>query len=456
MDRKWGTLISCCLSCFMAWLDYYIVNIALPAIETDLSATLSQLQWVVNAYTVSLIALIVTMGRLSDWIGRKNLHLASIGAFGIFSYFCGSSTSPNELIFWRLMQGIAAAALIPTALALISHAFPGKEKGKAIGIWSGITGIAMAVGPMIGGFLVSALNWSWIFYINIPLSAISILVTALFASETYRGGSAQKIDPKGFCLLTLGLVALLFSLMEAPDLGWLSGKSIGLYAATVLFLGWFYKAEQTSASPIIPFAIFNNCSFFCGTIVLFCLIFSMSASMFLIPLYLMQVRHIDPYVAGMIILPLTVAIAIISPFAGKLMGRFKAKELMLAGMAFYCLSTIFQAFIGESTSLSYLLISYVLLGVGWGISRPPATTTAIASASHQFAGTATGVLWSVQNIGGALGIALTVTIFRKIYETASDATSFLAGYHTSMWILSAFSFACIAVLVFYLRPKRVA
>lgn len=455
MERKWGTLLGCCFSCFTAWLDYSIVNIALPSIEISLKATVANLQWVINAYMLAMIVFIVTLGRLADWIGRKKVNVIAIGAFGLFSLFCGLSPSANWLIAWRFFQGITAAALVPSSLALISHAFPGPEKGKAIGIWSTITGLAVAAGPVIGGFLISSFGWPWIFFINVPIALVSLFICIYFATESHGAGDgAQRIDFKGFALFTIGLMSFIFSLMHAPDWGWLSYKSLICYLMACLFLGWFYRSEKRSVSPIIPFAIFNNCSFFCSTMLMFTMVFALSSDLFLIPLYLLQVRDTTPSLAGFYVLALTAPIVLISPLTGHLMNRFSTKRLMIVGLVIYCLSTIFQAFITAESSTLFLLISYALLGIGWAIARPPATTTAIASTSHHFAATATGVLWSVQNIGGAISIALTITIFRKIFETTSNTESFMAGYQTAMWMLSALSLVCLVTLVIYMRSKQ--
>ncbi|MGE5195726.1 MAG: MFS transporter [Anaerolineae bacterium] len=254
-SSKWGTLISCSLSCFVVWLDFAIVNTALPAIEKDLSASLVQLQWVMNAFILAVTVLIVTFGRLSDHLGRRMMNIVGVCFFGLSSLLAGLAQSPEGLIFYRLMQGAASAAIIPSALALISHAFPGKEKGRAIGFWSGIGGFGMAAGPAVGGFLVSALSWRWIFYINVPFAIASAILSAFFAKESRLESGSQKIDIKGFFLLTVGLSALIFCLMHAPDWGWINEKTILFIIGAFISLIWFYQSEQRSSSPIIPFSL---------------------------------------------------------------------------------------------------------------------------------------------------------------------------------------------------------
>jgi EmrB/QacA subfamily drug resistance transporter len=452
-DRsKWGTLISCSLSCFVVFLDFAIVNTAVPAIEKGLSASMVQLQWVMNAFNLAITVLIVTFGRLSDYIGRRMMNILGVSCFGLFSLLAGLAESPEWLIFCRFMQGAASAAITPSALALISHAFLGKEKAKAIGIWSGIAGFGMAAGPAVGGFLVSALSWRWIFYINVPFAITSALLSRMFAKECRQESGGQKIDLKGFFLFTAGLGALVFCLMHVPDWGWASEKTILLAAAALVFFVWFYSSEQRSPSPLIPFALLFNREFLCPTLVMFGLVFVFTSDLFLIPLYLIQIRHQAAYQAGLMILSITACIAFLSPYVGHLMAKISAKKLMIIGLSFFCVSTILQSFFLATTSLYFVLASLILLGMGWGITRTPATTTAIASAPHHFAGTATGVLWSVQNAGGVLSIAIILTIFRKIFETDSDPNSFMSGYQLAMWILSAITLATILTIALYMKP----
>ena len=434
-------------------MDYAIVNTALPAIQKDLSASMVELQWVMNAFNLAITVLIVTFGRLSDHIGRRMMNILGVSCFGLFSLLAGLAESPEWLIFCRFMQGAASAAITPSALALISHAFPGKEKAKAIGIWSGIGGIGMAAGPAVGGFLVSALSWRWIFYINVPFAITSAILSAMLAKESRQESGGQKIDLKGFVLFTAGLGALVFCLMYAPAWGWASEQTILFATAAVVFLTWFYVSEQHSPSPLIPFALLFNRGFLCPTLVMFGLVFVFSSDLFLIPLYLIQIRQQAAYQAGLMILSTTICITLLSPYAGRLMAKISAKKLMIIGLSFFCMSTILQAFFLANTSLFFVLTSLILLGIGWGITRTPATTTAIASAPHHFAGTATGVLWSVQNAGGALSIAIILTIFRKIFENGSDPNSFMAGYQLAMWILSAITLATILIISVYMKPQ---
>jgi EmrB/QacA subfamily drug resistance transporter len=449
---KWGILLSCSMSCFVCWLDFAIVNTALPAIEKDLSASFVELQWLMNAITFAFTVLVVTFGRISDQIGRKMMNIIGVVCFGFFSLFAGIAKSPEWLIIGRALQGVASAMIIPSALALISHAFPGEQKGKAIGIWSGITSFGMAAGPAIGGFLVSALSWRWIFYINVPIAILSAILSAFYASESRLKSNGSKIDIKGLLLLTGGLGALIFSFMHAPDWGWESLKTLFLIASAIILLAGFYFSELHSPTPIIPFALLLNPTFFLPTLVMVGLVFVFTSDLFLLPLYLIQIHKLAAYQAGLIIFSITACMSIVSPFIGNLIGKIGAKKLILMGLVFFGMSTILQAYFRVDTSLYFIIASLVLLGIGWGIARPPATSTAIASAPHQYAGTATGVLWSVQNTGSVFSIAIVMTIFRMIFLAKSTPDAFIEGYKVSMHILSAVTLATILIIAIYMKP----
>ncbi len=452
---KYGTLISCGLSCFICWLDFAIVNTALPAIEKDLSASLLQLQWVINAFVLGITVTIVTLGRISDLHGRRLINILGVIVFGLSSLFAGLAETPAILVLCRTFQGIATAAIIPSSLALISHNFPQEERARAIGIWSMITALGMSLGPVLGGIFVSTLSWRWIFYVNVPISLASVIVSMFFVKESRHETASRKIDWKGVCLMTIGLVCLVGGLMHAPDWGWEDVKTWGSFVIAVLALLWFYRSEIKSKNPTIPFALFANPGFLYSTMVVMCLVFVFSAAMFLMPLYLMNIRHVEPYLAGLMLLPFTGSIALFSPFVGHWADKkISSKALMLIGLIIYVISTIMQIWFFPETSAYFVLASFMLLGLGWAFARNPATATALASAPHQFAGTAAGVIWTVQNSGGALSIAITITMFRTIFEATSTPESFLAGYHDAMWLLSAVTLLTFLILLFY--KKRAA
>jgi EmrB/QacA subfamily drug resistance transporter len=449
MERSspWKTLVSCSLSCFVVQLDFAIVNTALPAIQDSLSASLSALQWVINAFILALTVSIVTWGRLADLWGRRLINNVGIGAFGLASLGAGLAHSATELILFRSLQGVATAAVIPSAIALISHAFPAGKKGKAIGIWSSISAIGMAIGPVMGGVFVHFLSWRWIFYVNVPIALISLVMNLLFVAESRHEGAVKKIDGKGVALLFIGLLFLIGGLMHAPDWGWESGRTWGAFALAFGALFWFYKSEKKSPHPTIPFALFMNPGFLYASGVLVCLMFVFTAALFLLPLYLMNIHHNTALAAGLMLFPITGSIVLFSPVVGHYIDKISANKLMLVGLALYLISTCMQLWFFPETSLYFIIGALFLLGCGWACARNPATTQALASSPHHLAGTAAGVLWTLQNAGGALSIAITGTLFRTLFETTSSPASFLQGYHAAMGLLFAVTLLTALILM---------
>jgi len=452
--NKWATLISCSLSCFLGFVDFAIVNTALPVIQNSLGASMMQLQWVISAYNLALCTMIVMQGRLADLWGRRRMNQLGVIAFGVSSLFAGLSPNPGWLIFWRVVQGLSTAAVIPSALALITHTFPQTERGKAIGIWSSITGLGWAVGPVLGGFLVSALSWRWIFYINIPFVAICLLLNLLFVKESRDESAEKKIDLKGVLLLTLGICSLVYAFINAPDWEWKSMHSIAFIGFGCVCLILFYFSEKQSKNPTIQFHLFANRTFFSCTLVLFCNLFIMSAIFFLAPLYLQNIQHQAPFIAGLMLLPITACIVLFSPFIGHLVDKFSAKKLMQTGLILYFLGIYMQSYFYAKSSIAFILISFFLLGLAWAFVRNPATTKGIGSVPPQMAGTATGVIWTIQNIGGALGVALAVTVFRMLYETTHNTYSFLLGYQYGMRFLCALAALAFFAITVFMKEKR--
>jgi EmrB/QacA subfamily drug resistance transporter len=437
-DRlKWGTLISCSISCFVGFLDYAIVNTALPAIQESLSASVLELEWVMNAFILMMVVFLASTGRIADLLGRRYINILGLILFFFASLLCSLAWNPAVLIFGRMVQGIAIAAVFPSSVALIHNAFPAEEKGKALGIWSSITGIGLALGPVVGGILVSALNWRWIFYINLPLAALSIALNYLFVKESKDAHAIKKIDPKGFLLLTIGTASLVTAFMHLLDWGWDSPKTLSLFAVALIGLSWFYFSERKCPYPIIPFESFAHPIFLFSSAVVFSWNFFTVPALFFIPLYLQTIRHETPYLSGLALLPITGMVALLSPIVGKMLSNISAKWLILCGFFLYLISAAMQAFFRADSSLYWILTSVFLIGVAWPLLRIPATTRGVAALPPHLSGTAAGVLWTVQNIGAAVGLAITGSVFRAYYE--NTAPTFMSGYRAAMWLLAAVS-----------------
>lgn len=438
-STKWGTLFSASIACFVAFIDFAIVNTALPAIQEELSASLLELQWMMNAFVLAVSVLMVTMGRIADLFGRRFINVIGVVIFGLFSLLAGMAFDPVFLVLCRLMQGISTAIIIPSSMALISHAFPANEKGKAIGIWGSITGIGLAIGPVLGGFIVSGLDWRWIFYINIPFVLLSLILSFLFVKESRDENSEKKIDWRGFACITIGISTLVVGLIQAPDWGWSNFYTLSCFTISLIAFIGFYFSEKKSRSPIIPPEVFSNRTFAGCAIALFCMVFFVWSTFFLMPQYLQNIRKEEPYVVGLMLLPITATLAILSPLAGRGADLFSTKKIILFGVLFMTLSSLGQTFFLEQSPLWLVLGSFIAMGIAWALVSNPAVAKGIGSMPHHLSGTATGVLWTVQNIGGSIGLALAGTIFRSSYQLDPSVATFLSGYHNAMWLLVAVS-----------------
>lgn len=451
---KWGTLLSASIACFVAFIDFAIVNTALPAIQKELSASVLELQWMMNAFVLAVSVLMVTMGRLADLFGRRLLNIIGILIFGLFSLLAGMAFNPVFLILCRLMQGVSTAVIIPSSLALISHAFPDNEKGKAVGFWSAITGVGLAIGPVLGGFIVSGLNWHWIFYINIPFVLASLILNFLVVRESHDESAEKKIDWRGCFFITVGISALVVGLIQAPDWGWASFAAITFFAIAAIAFICFYFSEKKSHYPILPPQLFANKTFASCAVALFCMVFFIWAAFFLMPLYLQNIRKEEPYMVGLMLLPITATLAILSPVAGHGGDVLSPKKLILFGLLCLVLAALGQGFFQPQSSLWLVLGSFIAMGIAWAFVTNPAVAKGIGSMPHHLSGTATGVLWTVQNIGGAIGLALTGTIFRSIYQPHHSVTSFLSGYHSAMWLLVAVSLATFITVALLMKKTQ--
>ena len=377
--------------------------------------------------------------------------------FGLVSLIAGTTSSTAVLIICRLFQGIGCAAIIPSSLALISHAFPPEEKGKAVGIWSGITAIGTVLGPVVGGILVSSVGWRWIFFINIPFVAASLLLSFRYVKESKNTTSEKKIDPLGFSLLTIGISALVIGLMHTLDWGWTSPYTLLCFFLALAALVWFYHSENKCPYPIIPFSAFSNRTFFSCVAVLFCMFFIIVPSFFLIPLYLQVVRGEPAYIAGLMLLPITGLLALFSPILGNWFDIFSPKNLILAGLLCLFIIAVLQSFFQVDTSPVIILISLSFMGLGWAFGRNPATTQGLTALPMHLSGAATGVVWTFLNLGSSLGLAIAGTVFRAFYEPSKTDASFMLGYHWATLILAAmgaFIFLFIAIWREEPLPKK--
>ena len=404
-NRRWWTLGAMCFALFMVMLDNTVVNVALPSIQKDLRSSISGLEWTVNAYTLSFAVLLVTGGRLGDIFGRRRMFLFGVVAFGLSSAFIGFSQSSAWLVAGRAAQGIGAAFMMPATLSIISNAFPPQERGKAIGTWAGVSAMALAIGPVVGGFLVENVSWQSIFFLNVPVAIVAVFVTVAATRESRDETSTHQVDLPGVLTISVGLGTLVLALVEGNAWGWSSAAILALLGASAVALVAFAVAEVRSPEPMVDFTFFRSKSFLGANLVAFIVSFAMLAMFFFIALYMQNVKGYSPLQAGVRFLPSTAVIIFAGPIAGRLTDRIGPKPLMTIGLLTVAASMFWQGHLTPDTSYSFLVGAFVLMGLGMGLVMSPMSTAAMNAVEPTKAGVASGILSMSRMVGGTFGVA---------------------------------------------------
>jgi EmrB/QacA subfamily drug resistance transporter len=405
-NRRWWALGAMCFALFMIMLDNTVVNVALPSIQRGLHASTASLEWTVNAYTLSFAVLLVTGGRLGDLFGRRRVFLAGVIVFALSSGAIGFSPSDTWLVGWRAVQGAGAALMMPATLSIITNAFPPAERGKAIGTWAGVSAMALAIGPVVGGFLVESVSWQSIFFLNLPVAAGAIVIT-LFAVRESRDETVERtVDVPGVLTLTIGLAALVLALVEGNSWHWGSARELVLYAVALAGLASFAVVERRRRAPMVDFSFFRSRTFLGANIVAFIVSFAMLAMFFFLALYLQNIRHYSPLQAGLRFLPSTLMIVLIAPIAGRLADRIGPRPLITFGLLSVSGALFWQSHLTVSSGYGTLLPGLVLMGIGMAFVMSPMSTAAMNSVEQTKAGVASGILSMSRMVGGTFGVAV--------------------------------------------------
>jgi EmrB/QacA subfamily drug resistance transporter len=403
--RRWWTLGAVSLGLFMIMLDNTVVNVALPSIQKDLHSSISGLEWTVNAYTLSFAVLLVTGGRLGDIFGRRRMFLFGVVVFGLSSAFIGFSQSEAWLVAGRAAQGVGAAFMMPATLSIISNAFPPQERGRAIGTWAGVSAMALAIGPVVGGFLVENVSWQSIFFLNVPVAALAVVVTLAATRESRDESSTHHVDFPGVTAVTVGLAALVLALVQGNSWGWGSARIVGLLAISAIALIAFAIVERRVLEPMVDFRFFRSRSYLGANIVAFIVSFAMLAMFFFLALYMQNIKGYSPLEAGVRFLPSTAVIILAGPIAGRLTDRIGPKPLMTLGLLVVAASLFWQGHLTPDTSYSFLVGAFVLMGLGMGLVMSPMSTAAMNAVEPAKAGVASGILSMSRMVGGTFGVA---------------------------------------------------
>ncbi|MDR2989549.1 MAG: MFS transporter [Providencia alcalifaciens] len=404
-------IIAVCLGTFMATLDISIVNVALPAIGQELSTNLSMLQWVIDAYALCLSALILSVGPLSDRYGRKRVWLVGIAIFTLGSLICALASNIQWLLFGRAVQGIAAAALIPGALSIITQAFSNDiERIKVIGIWSAVSALSLIIGPILGGFLVDTFDWTTIFIINIPIGLLTLVLGWLGITESADPDKAA-LDPVGQLLSIVALGGLTYGLIEAGELGWDNSWTLGSLALGAVALLGFVAVELKAARPLLPLYLFKkNPDFFQYNIASFALGFATYSNVFFIALFLQKGQGWGAFEAGLRMAPEFIAMALFSFSFGRLSGRYSVRNIMIIGFLLIALSSMLLTRVNADTDYFLIAVTLLILGAGMGMATPAIGALVMSSVEKAYSGIASAVMNALRQTGMTLGIALLGTL----------------------------------------------
>jgi EmrB/QacA subfamily drug resistance transporter len=425
MARKWWTLIAVCVATFMLLLDITVVNVALPDIQKDLDASLSSLQWVVDAYSLTLAAFLLTAGSLADRIGRRRVFTAGFAIFTFASFLCGISGDATLLNLARGLQGVGGAAMFATSLALIAQEFQGRERGTAIGAWGATIGGAVAIGPLVGGALTEGFGWEWIFFVNVPIGIGAIVLTTTQLANL-RAPDPKPIDWPGLATFSLGLFALIFGLIRGNPEGWSSPQIVATLGAAAVLLVAFVVIELRRDTAMLDLSLFRKPAFAGVSVVAATLSAGMFAMFLYLTLYIQDVLGYSPLGAGAIFLPLTLLSFFVAPVAGKLSARIPVRILLGVGLGLVSLGLLLMHGVALGDEWTTLLAGFLVAGAGVGMANPGIASTAIGVVSPARAGMASGINNTFRQVGIATGVAALGAVFQsqvstKLAELAPNA-----------------------------------
>jgi EmrB/QacA subfamily drug resistance transporter len=409
---RWWTLGAVCVATFMLLLDITIVNVALPDIQRDLGASFEDLQWVVDAYALTLAAFMLTAGSLADLFGRRRLFVIGLTLFVLASLLCGLSTSPTALNLSRALQGVGGAAMFATSLALLASAFTGRERGTALGIWGATTGASVAVGPLVGGVLVEHVSWQSIFFVNLPIGIAAIAVTLRTVRET-KDPDAARVDWAGLVTFSGALFALVFALVRGNTEGWGSAIIVTLFVLAVVLLIAFVLVERHQARPMFDLTLLRKPSFVGAGVVAFCLSSSLFAMFLYLTLYMQNVLGFSPLDAGLRFLPITLVSFVCAAISGNLTERVPVRFLLGAGLGLVGLGMLLMSGLDADSKWTALLPGFILAGAGVGLTNPAIASTAVGVVDPRRAGMASGINSTFRQVGIATGIATLGAIFQS-------------------------------------------
>jgi EmrB/QacA subfamily drug resistance transporter len=440
----------------MIMLDNTVVFVALSSIQSDLHISQSELEWVVSGYALTFAVLMLTGGKLADMFGRRRIFIVGLAIFTVSSLACGLATGAGFLIGARVVQGVGAALMNPATLSIIVATFPPRQRGTAIGIWVGISAMALAIGPLIGGILTEQINWSWIFFVNVPVGIAGIVVSRLFITETRDESKEQRLDLPGLISSGVGLFGLTYALIEGNNYGWGSGRILASFGVAVVGLVTFVLLEHRQRVPMLDLSLFKNSTFSGANLTMLLVALAMFGVFFFNSLYLGQVLGYSPIQTGAAFLPLTVLIVFVAPLAGRFSDKIGSRWLMGAGLVLLSGSLLSFSTLGVDSTFWDILPGLILAGFGMSLAMTPTTAAAMGSVPVDKAGVGSAVLNSMRQVGGSLGIALMGAIVASSVgslkpQNPAYPAQFVEGYHNALHVAAVIALLGAVVAVATVR-----
>jgi EmrB/QacA subfamily drug resistance transporter len=475
-NRNWWTLGAVALGLFMIMLDNTIVTVALPTIKRSFGIGVSELEWIVTAYTLTFATFILIGGKLADLFGRRLLLNIGLAVFTVSSLVCGLAGHIDLLIGARAVQGVGAAIMVPSTLSIVTAAFPPRQRGTAIGIWAGTAGMAIAIGPLLGGLLTQQLSWHWIFYVNIPVGVLAMIAARIVIAESRDTSHEQSLDLAGLVTSGLSLFALTYALIEGNSRGWSSPLIISLFTVSGVLMFAFIVLELHQRLPMLDLSLFRIGNFVGSTLVALLVSFSMYGVFFFMSLYVQNILGYSPIRTGVTFLPMTVLIILVAPAAGHLSDYIGSRWIMAGGMALVAVALYLFSGVELNTTFSGLLPAMIIGGIGIPMAMSPTTAAAMATVSVDRAGVGSAVLNSFRQVGGSMGVALLGAIMiakstsfgnalkaqaraAHVHPTAQQTSyythqAFVHGLHSALLVSAGISVGAALIGAVLVRKKH--
>jgi EmrB/QacA subfamily drug resistance transporter len=442
--RRLLVLAICCLSLLIVGMDNTIVTVALPSIRRELHASVEGLQWTMDSYTLVLASLLILAGSTADRIGRRRTFQTGLVMFTLGSLLCSLAPGLGWLVAFRAVQAIGGSMLNPVAMSIITNVFTDpRERARAIGVWAGVVGISLGVGPTVGGLLTESIGWRAIFWINVPIGIAACVLAAMFVPES-RAPRPRRVDPVGQLLVIVLLACLTYAIIHAPSVGWLSGQTVLMLGIAVAALIALLRYELRRVDPLIELRFFRSVPFSGATAIAVCAFGSFSGFLFLYPLYLQDVRGLDALDAGLFLLPMALTVIVLAPISGRVVGaRGPRLPLFIAGLML-TLAALPLTRLSNTTSYGWLVGCLVLCGLGFAFVNAPVTNTAMAGMPREQAGVAAAIASTSRQVGNALGIAVIGSVVNT-GSAAAFAGRFATATHPAWWIVAGSGLVILAL-----------